>query len=372
MSEFTPTELDALEDALEHLETSTLGDLPPSVQARLADYASLLAWTRDALPMEDVRPGVLDAVMREAESGPAASAIALPVVDAHARPPWWRRWVALLALPGLAVAGTAALALWVIRVDTPNHEATVATAKAPQDLNATAFPAAPSPVAPSVVHTEAPSSEPVLDAEMGLLAEAPAEVAPREDSAYAEEKPSLKGEGRGRGALNQPLAAPQKEARRDVASRDASKTRPRAPAGAPSKADAPAPPPSPSSRAESSAAREQDDSIAEVLTGAPSDAPKSKKKSAASDPGWDVLAHADGLRRKGNCGTARAYYQSLSRAESASIRARAFAGLGLCAAAAKQGEAAEAYFAQARELDTAVGRFIRAEGDAKTVSKDAK
>ena len=78
MAEWSPAELDLLEDALEDLEQEGAlerwleDDTSPALRERLEGYRSLLVASRDAMPLEDVPQGVLDEVFAEARRAAAA------------------------------------------------------------------------------------------------------------------------------------------------------------------------------------------------------------------------------------------------------------------------------------------------------------
>ncbi|MCY1005616.1 hypothetical protein OV079_08550 [Nannocystis pusilla] len=113
-SDFTPDELDLLEDALEWVEDpARRGDLeamPAPLRQRADEYAAILAMTREVMPEEDVSPGVLDGILAEARR-----AAPPPAPAAAPGPSLWERLRRSFLLPGVALAGTAALLLWVAR-----------------------------------------------------------------------------------------------------------------------------------------------------------------------------------------------------------------------------------------------------------------
>jgi tetratricopeptide (TPR) repeat protein len=108
-------ELDRIEDALEDLEgIDAIDDASPRVRERLAAYRDLLALSREAMPLEEVPPAVLANVIAHAHEAVAEpAAIAQPA--AEPRPSFWQRMRRSFLVPTLALAGTAALVLWIAR-----------------------------------------------------------------------------------------------------------------------------------------------------------------------------------------------------------------------------------------------------------------
>ena len=115
--QFSPEELDRLEDALESIEGMELDlieDESPAVRERLVDYRAILIASRDALPMQDVPEGALDRVLSiAADPGQDELAAALP--SDEPQPSWWTRFRRTLLIPTLAVAGSAALILVIVQ-----------------------------------------------------------------------------------------------------------------------------------------------------------------------------------------------------------------------------------------------------------------
>jgi hypothetical protein len=116
VAEFSPKELDQLEDALEGLEDvedlAALG-LEDPLRERLGDYQNLLRMSREALPMEDVPAGLLDGVLAEARDAETAE---------PERPSLWKRWRAAV-IPVVALAGTTAAVLWIVKPSEPMMDA---------------------------------------------------------------------------------------------------------------------------------------------------------------------------------------------------------------------------------------------------------
>ncbi|MEM6292475.1 MAG: hypothetical protein AAGA54_14465 [Myxococcota bacterium] len=108
-----PDELDRLEDALEGLEhLDDLSDSSPLVSARLADFKAILEASREALPLEDVPSGLLAGVIEEARMSPEDITVSVGEREATSL---WQRLRKSLLLPGLAVAGSAALVLLIVQ-----------------------------------------------------------------------------------------------------------------------------------------------------------------------------------------------------------------------------------------------------------------
>ncbi|MGH1347468.1 MAG: hypothetical protein ACRBN8_38265 [Nannocystales bacterium] len=407
MGEFSPVQLDALEDALEDLELSGIPlefEDDVAVSSRLSEYRDLLQLSREALPPVDVPAGVLDSVLAVARDEAALPALSATPRDGAAGSttpdtsdtPWWKRlslWV-----PTLAVGASAALVLVMVQGTLRDAEpgtATVAqaeTAEAEQgkDDDKQAFAndgallergselrAAAEPVALADEDDERlggdrgltrgrlrgsaaldrgvgagersieeelnaepePEPEPESESESAVIPSSPsAGAGPSESKSALDPSDKViyeKSKGGARPAANERQAKPSETA----PSRSSGK-----------KQDAPAPQPGPAPKPTKSK-------------------PKSKAPSGgAAVPGADEtptgsLAAADGNRRKGRCGPARTVYRGLLDHDDAKIRARALAGLGLCALDGGETEGAEAYFARARSADSGIGAFISRERD---------
>ena len=74
----------------------------------------------------------------------------------------------------------------------------------------------------------------------------------------------------------------------------------------------------------------------------------------------------------GRCGAARKVYGDHVDDADDSVRARALAGLGLCALAEGDSKAADAYFSRAKKADGRVGSFISRERAKIEAQPDAK
>lgn len=299
-SEFTPAELDLLEDALEWVGDPTrhaeLAAMPAPLRQRAEEYASILALSREAMPEEDVPPGLLDGILAEARRAAPGPA---PVAEG---PSFWERLRRSFLLPGLALAGTAALLLWVAR---PNEEV-------PSVFTEQAAPA-PKP-------TPAPAAE-------ARASQAPADGAELEDMApesydskdrQAEAAPREEEEAAG-AAVAEPAGAPKAAAARTKPKKEA----------------------------------------AEALPLPGLDVAEAARVDADKDSVRDQLESGDRARRKGRCDVAEAEYAAVARSTGpAAERARALAGLGLCRAADGKSADAERYFAEARALDPSVSRWL--------------
>jgi tetratricopeptide (TPR) repeat protein len=347
-AEFSAEELDRLEDALERWTSANPEDLSPvpedsslapHLRARLEDYRSLLAMTRDELPMEDVPDALLASVLAEAHA--SAQPRARPVTRREivpAGPSLWERLRRSMLLPGFALAGSAALLLWVVQ---PGSDTSL--------------------------------GDDSLDEDRALLertAQAPAQLSrPRDASPApaAAEPPSLE---------ESPLAAPD-------AGAEAARTDARAPADLPATAPA-----------DASHSLDEADLKDLAKTGrAPTK--KSAKKSLEpaepieTYPGLDdtptaegvdkealrdTLDTADAARRKGGCIEAmNLYVEAMKMSGASSERARARAGYGLCLATQGQDDTADRYFDAARALSPAIDGWIKRErGDGPSRKAPAK
>jgi hypothetical protein len=115
VAEFTPDELDRLEDALEQISgpepLAGEATLDGPLADRLEEYGEILSASRDAYPFETVDEGVLDGVLEQAR----AAVVGTELGRAPANPEtWWTRWRAVL-VPGFVLAGSAAAVLVFVR-----------------------------------------------------------------------------------------------------------------------------------------------------------------------------------------------------------------------------------------------------------------
>lgn len=285
-----PEELDRLEDALEGLEhLDDLGDPSPGVSARLADFKLILEASREALPLEDVPSGLLDGVLAEARMSAEDIQTPSPAREAEG---FWARMRRAWLVPGLAVAGSAALVLLLLQ-PTMGDEAEQAS---------------PESVAVQDVRSPSPSAAaPAGDA-------APEESEEEEPEALREESASS-------------VRPPPASAAPPVTRSAAGEARPEQ-----SKADAPAPAATP------------------LPARDPEPEPNAAKQDDAGD-GWNAVEDGDTARKGGDCFTARNHYARALDDGNDSVRARAYVGMGLCKREDGNEAAANEYFTKARELD---------------------
>jgi tetratricopeptide (TPR) repeat protein len=296
-----PDELDRIEDALEWLEAvEAIDDASPRVRDRLAEYREILVASRDALPLEDVPTGLLDGVIAEARASAGAPT---PVVAAATEAPrrsLWDRFRRSFLVPTLALAGTAALVLWIAR---------------------------PDPHASGIDR---------------------AEIAQREAPPTADAARSKSEDARAGGATATPRAL---EGEAAVTEESAAPSPPAAmPAQAPA-ADAPG------GLLRLDEAEQKPIGGLEDL-GKQVQEPAKNEPSPAEVPGWDLIEKADASRKAGDCRSAREVYEVATEDDDPAVRARAFAGLGLCDQAAGNTDAAEENFAKARDEDGSIDTLI--------------
>lgn len=327
-----PAELDRLEDALEGLDLDGAldeleGDDP--VAQRLSEYREVLLLCREAMPLEEVPAGLLDGVLAEARTAATATPAA-----AAAAPSFWARWRLGVWVPTLAFAGSAALLLLVLvpkRSDEPSaSEAAVAKTDA------------------------APSR-----------ADAKRDAVPDGRLAFAEPEPErLEGEDAIRGggvAIGERAPEPAPPAAVAVDEEQAEAPANEAPADARRKAAGDMPKPKPKAPSTGKSAPSADPWSGGSAAGGAKPSAKdddAAKEQKADDNGLAAeLARADADRRGGNCGLAKMRYDKLRKAD-ATVRARALAGLGLCATANGDTSTAKKLFEQARASDPGVSDFI--------------
>lgn len=319
--QFSPEELDRLEDALENLEDATpselleaMDDAPEAVRNRLLEYRALLVATRDALELQDVPPGLLDGVLAQARTAAESEVLTVDPEPADERS-WWSRVRKGLLVPVLAVAGSTALILLVVKPSTDDLPSSTMQA---EDQAAAA---------------KTQTAEPALQAKLE-----PGDAA---DGAEAEAEPEP----------NATPASPVTEiatSRVAVEDDEASEDQAKVPAG---RADAP--------------------SAGAGVIGGVSEESKNKGSKADKDapaeageggsPRWDLIARGDRARRDGDCATARKEYEQALDDADDRVRSRAYAGLGLCEDRVGRGGAAEEFYGRARDLDPEVEGFLSSE-----------
>lgn len=332
MAEWTPVQLDRLEDALDDLEHDGalerwLEDDPgPGVRERLEDYRALLVASREALPLEEVPEGVLDGVLEEARRAAAAPAMAMTSTVS-----WWTRLRRSVLVPAVALAGTAMLVLWIGR---PDEVTTTAD-------EAVAIPAPP-PVpakADGVADDEAP----------------PATAKPAEPSPIQQAAPGGGlGSARGSGAPAEPASAPEPEPELELDAKDIATEK----------------------------AADVDEGSMQTYGEAPTEEQKqtagaggSSSSGAKADPAsgrWDLISLGDRARQAGDCIAARDEYALALEDDDPRVRARAFAGIGLCDAMAGDEPSADANFERGRELDGGIDGFIDSQRESNAPRKKTK
>lgn len=338
-----PEELDRLEDALEELELDgalarwSEDELAPQVRARLIDYRSVLAATREALPLEDVPAGVLDGVLAQAQQ---AAAVA-PAAVASVHEPWWSRLRRSFMVPALALAGTAALVLYVFD---PADQALLGQAPASAP--------APSEESASAARSEAPARHHAAPAATPTAAPVDASMEDADDDA---DKKVLRSD--------EPVAEGEAvEAKPDPAAKN----------------EAPAKPTELTAGADAGRGMS---SLGDVPggvqggAGGASPGPAQTKAGGSAGPAsgrWDIVSRGDRARQAGDCVAARDEYALALEDDEASVRARAFAGLGLCDAAAGDEASADANYERARGLDDTIEKYIDSQSERSATKKSRK
>ncbi len=310
-----PDELDRLEDALEGLEAlDDLRDPSEAVSTRLADFQFILQASREALPLVEVRPGILDGVLSEARM--SATDRLTPAAEPPPANSFWSRVRKAWLVPSLAVAGSAALVLILVKPlagGSPQLEST----------GAVASKQGPSPTQGQAAQSPAPTSD----------------LANGSDSLSKTE--AVAGQGSADGAPAPPAAAPETRAgvlEENEAQRDARQA------------------------AEPEVVSELD------ADPAPDDAEAKNNELAGPTAGWNAIELGDSAREGGDCFTARNHYARALDDGNDSVRARAYVGMGLCKRSDGSTAAAEEYFDKARELDEDAVKFA----DTRTEDEPAK
>lgn len=323
-AEWSPAELDRLEDALERWTADDEpapvpedSSLSPRMRERLASYRELMTMSRAEMALEEVPEGLLAGVLAEAARSGAA-----PVRDVKddfkvatgvgARVGFWERLRRSMLLPGVALAGSAALLLWMVQPDERNAASfdlqAANTAPARLATSPGPAPAAAQEPAPGGVAAEAARQEKAAD-EGFAPAAAPA-PAPIEAEADA-----------------------MKESKLDSKSA-AGRPKPRKP-------EMPV------------------DLPGEYLPGleeVPADA------SADKDELRDTLESADKARRKGRCSEAiKIYLSAMGMSGPRDEQARARAGYALCLQSQGDDATASKYFDIASKLSPGSDAWVKRE-----------
>ncbi len=303
----SPDELDRLEDALERWTEGSFEPGPEDsllaapLRERLDGYREVLGHARAALPIEDVDDDVLAAVLAEARRGESKSR------REAARPSLWERLRRSMLLPGVALAGSAALLLYVVQ---PEPELSL----------------------------NAPASEdaPTKREEARLAPEAgPAPAAP--SPAEAQESPSAAGAGA------------DKLGGGEIAADPAEAVAPGAPVSKTSDAKA--------ERPKAKSAR-KDDALAEEKEDLPGlgDMPTTD---ADKEELRDTLEKADKALGRSDCKAAMDGYMAAMKMDGAPVeRAQARAGYAICLQQQGNDATADKYFSKARELWPGIDSWV--------------
>lgn len=326
-----PEQLDRIEDALESLEDegvpAEVGD-DPEVMQRLEEYREILALSREVIAEHDVPSGILEGVLAAARRDDAAESLPEPLAS-EPRASWWTRLRRVFLVPGVALAGTAALVLWIVGDDDRSREP-----RAPTHLDSSTDQMVSTPEGEPEA-PEAPAEGAAALAEPAPAFEAKREVADAEEVSQDEDDVAEAAQDRGRRASKRP--------RRSTSSKADAKPRPPSKKG-PAANDAPA----------------KGQGFEPAAPQRPAPAPKAAPEDEKMDAS-DVLARAERLRRAGSCGKARPLYRQVSKTSDDGIAARALAGLGLCELAEGAAGEAETFFDAARARDSSSAAFIETE-----------
>ena len=323
-AEFSPDELDRLEDALERWTDDLDGPVPEDsslaapLRTRLADYRGLLTQAREALPLEDVPDDLLAGVRAEAR----ASTPSAPGARRReaARPGLWERLRRSMLLPGFALASSAALLLWMVQpgdAETLVVERSEATAPARLAPLPGPAPAASAPAERAPAPELAGAAEPVAPAQAPGAAAPPRAEAKAADDLKDTFEPA-KADRKGAGAKPKKLA--------------------------------------------------EEEAPADVLPGLEDAAAADGDKEALRD----TLEQADAQRRSNRCDTAMALYrQAFDMSGPDNERAQARAGYGLCLQSQGEDGDAQKYFEFAGRLSPGIDGWIKRERGEVSYSKKA-
>ncbi|HGG56917.1 MAG TPA: hypothetical protein ENK31_03875 [Nannocystis exedens] len=345
VAEFTPAELDLLEDALEDPELAIEGSA--LLRGRLNSYREILALTADALPPIEVPDGLLDGVLKEALSSatvdlsPTAASVEAPKVGL------WQRLRRSMLLPGVALAATAVLLVVVLKPDGSTLT----------DVSEGTVDRSPS----AVVEARAAGSEvlpppaPELEEDAEVAAMAVPAVAPSRERMEAPSVASTELDQADSLAADQTSPRPVEQLKRRRAKSKKSATQASGSSGIADDSD-------PNEPAKGDAG----------LGGMVVDA---EDKEALRS----LLQAADEDRHRGRCAAASKAYSRLLGVKG-NEEARALMGLGLCAEAQGDVVGAEAYYRRAKSLNPALDPLISAErgkmassqGDKRAKKKQSK
>ncbi len=313
-AEWSPAELDRLEDALESWtgeDTEAVSEdssLSPRMRERLVSYRELMAMSRAEMAMEEVPEGLLAGVLAEAarSGSPTQREVKVAAASAGAQLGFWERLRRSMLLPGVALAGSAALLLWMVQ---PGESA--------PELQATNT--APARLAPGPSPAPAAAQEPVPEGERA-----------EKDARVVEEAP----------AAPSPAAI---MAEADDAMKDSAPAESKAAAGGRSKAK----------KSEmASAPAEYLEGLEEVPTDAGAD----------KDELRDTLELADKARRKGRCGDALKIYRSaMEMSGPRDEQAQARAGYALCLQSQGDDAKASKYFEAASKVSPSIDGWVKRE-----------
>lgn len=353
MAEFSPSELDQLEDRLEDLTATTdvasLG-LPPAVAEEMEAYREVLDLVEAHLVEEEPTAGVLDDVLAKAHAEVASgSTSTTPVATTRASKD--RRWW----MPALALVGVSAAVLILVQPDQAMEDGAPAEAVV---------------AAPSV------ESAPAVDELEDALARAPA---PMEEGALEPEAPAAANalaQKTERGEVDgAPTDADVYEAKSAVGSTVAEASMGGA-SGRREKSAAPArgrskvaPPPKPKqARAKKKSSVASKASLSDQIDPfETNDSPAAASPfGETSDPknDWgDSLMRAHQQRRRGQCGAAMSSYKILARYDEVgdALLGEVYGGMGLCAEVSGSLSTAKSYFDKARRLKPGLDAWLTSE-----------
>ncbi|MFO7564304.1 MAG: hypothetical protein R6X02_16780 [Enhygromyxa sp.] len=311
MADFDPRQLDSLEDALEGLEEiddlESL-ELSPALTERLAEYQDVLALCREAFPVEEPRAELLTDLLAEAHA--VSRRVKPSETDESTWRRFWTRWRGTL-IPGLALAGTAALVLLALEPEpAPKHAQRASDEQRSEQARDPAEGADSTPSEPTNLPQTDQADEP----------DEPDEPDPKQADG-AEPIPFEPIDTTGPAPVN-----PVK------------KSKPRT-----SKSAAIADPPKP--------------------------APEPLSK----DETWTSLERANADRRRGDCDRARSRYERVLAASADKLAiSRAKAGIGLCLEQDRRKGEADRWFEQARATNAGIDAWIAEQRDEQPLPGETK